>query len=67
MVFKFLVTMDVADVERMLDDRMFSGSIGRATPFGRATASGAGRGDVAVRSVRGFLAPRMPGETFTPY
>ena len=24
-VFKFLVTMDVADVERMLDDRMFSG------------------------------------------
>ena len=23
-VFKFLVTMDVADVERMLDDRMFS-------------------------------------------
>ena len=25
-VFKFLVTMDVADVERMLDDRMFSGT-----------------------------------------
>ena len=24
-IFKFLVTMDVADVERMLDDRMFSG------------------------------------------
>ena len=24
-VFKFLVTMDVAGVERMLDDRMFSG------------------------------------------
>ena len=24
-VFKFLVTMGVADVERMLDDRMFSG------------------------------------------
>ena len=24
-VFKFLVTMDVADVERMLDDRMLSG------------------------------------------
>ena len=23
--FKFLMTMDVADVERMLDDRMFSG------------------------------------------
>ena len=24
-IFKFLVTMDVADVERMLDDRVFSG------------------------------------------
>ena len=24
-VFKFLLTMDVADIERMLDDRMFSG------------------------------------------
>ena len=24
-IFKFLVTMDVADVEKMLDDRMFSG------------------------------------------
>ena len=39
-VFKFLVTMDVADVERMLDDRMFSG------PAQRGPVADASRGKV---------------------
>ena len=39
-VFKFLVTKDVADVDRMLDDRMFSGpaQLGPVADANRGTA-----------------------------
>ena len=47
-VFKFLVTMDVADVERMLDDRMFSGPASSAPS---QTPSEVRRRNIATRQL----------------
>ena len=41
-IFKFLVTMDVADVERMLNDRMFSGPAELGPHCGRHPRQGEG-------------------------